>query len=89
MENYFYVESNGMSALVEKIVMVNGEYKFYMLYVDSDHIVANKKSRDGGFGTLLAPWWHSHHARSAHFRTYYEYLTYINYDEMTNSTKFI
>jgi hypothetical protein len=47
MENYFYVEITGCPYLFEKIVVVGGEYKFYVFYANSGHPVAYEKSRGG------------------------------------------
>ena len=47
MKNYFYVEIAGSPYPFGKIVVVGGEYKFYSVYVDSGHPVADEKSRGG------------------------------------------
>jgi hypothetical protein len=47
MENYFYVETTWSCSLLEKIVMVDGEYKLYVFYVKSRYPVADEKSRGG------------------------------------------
>jgi hypothetical protein len=51
--NYFYVEMSGTTSRIEEIVVVGGQYVFYVFYVEyTQWLMRNPVV------VVLAPWWH-------------------------------